>query len=464
MGVIDKNWGETWEQKKYDYYVRIYDNPFIQQEPFFNQIKFLISDEEELLFGGQAGGAKTSALLMSALMYCDYTPKEQVTYDALILRRTLDDLEMPNAILDRAKQWLLPFEDKGLVQYKDLKKKFTFHNGATLTFRYLAHNNDLNKYQGAELQFIGFDELTQFPENQYLYLHSRLRKTEDNPIPLRMRGASNPGGVGHDWVKKRFINPDSPCSYVPSAYTDNPYLNHDEYSKQLDKLDELTRQQLKFGNWDIIMRSGLLMDLETFNQRKIAYTDFRDWQPVYTSIGIDLASTGDDRFSMACLCYFNNGKLVLTDLDSTTSSKPEGRLINFIKRNQEYFPRVVNFEREPASSSHYALNYWRQILTDLSAKLGFYITDTPASQTGNKYNRAYKYAYHLRNGTMFVNRDIPVIYEGNEAYDPVQELGNQLVYLHPDKKVMANYRSPDESDAVAYGFEKLLESIGGLKI
>lgn len=445
---------------------RVCDNQFIPHKPFFQQCHFLSGLQEEDFYGGQAGGGKSDCLLMSALMYCDYTPADddQVTYDGLLIRRTLDDLEMPNAILDRAKQWLLPFEDKGLVHYKDIKKKFTFYNGATLTFRYLAHNNDLNKYQGAELQFIGFDELTQFPENQYLYLHSRLRKTEDNPIPLRMRGASNPGGVGHEWVKKRFINPNSPCSYVPSAYTDNPYLNHDEYGKQLDKLDELTRQQLKFGNWDIILSSGLLMDLNTYNQRKISYNDFKDWQPVYCTIGIDPASTGNDRFSMACLTYFNNGKLVLTDLDSTTSSKPEQRLIQFIKRNQRYQPKVINFEREAGSSPHYALTYWRNLLADLSAKLGFYVIDTSASSTGNKYARAYPYAYHIRNGNMLINQDINSIYEGSEVYSPVDELGNQLVYLHPDKEVLKEFRSPDESDSVAYAFVKMSESISGLAL
>ncbi len=445
---------------------KVCDNRFIPHNPFRQQLYFLSSTREEDFYGGQAGGGKSDALLMASLMYCDYLPEDndQVVYDALILRRTLDDLEMPNAILDRAKQWLLPYEDKGLVYYKDIKKKFKFYNGATLTFRYLAHNNDLNKYQGAELQFIGFDELTQFPENQYLYLHSRLRKTEDNPIPLRMRGASNPGGVGHEWVKKRFINKDSPCSYVPSAYTDNPYLNHDEYGKQLDKLDELTRQQLKFGNWDIILSSGLLMDLETYNQRKISYDTFKDWQPVYTTIGIDQASTGTDRFAMSCLTYFDNGKLVLVDLDSTPSSEPQYRLIDFIKRNQRFMPRVVNFEKEQGSSPHYALTYWRNLLLDLSSKMGFYVTDTSASSTGSKYNRAYPVAYHIRNGSMLINRDIPCFYEGSELYDPVSVFGSQLVYLHPDKEVMKEFRSPDESDSVAYAFEKMQESISGLAL
>ena len=444
---------------------RICFNRFIIHAPFQQQMYFLSDVREELMYGGMAGGGKSDALLMSALMYCDYNPNDEpVTYDALILRRTLDDLEMPNAILDRAKQWLLPFEDKGLLTYKDIKKKFTFVNGATLTFRYLAHNNDLNKYQGAELQFVGFDELTQFPENQYLYLHSRLRKTEDNPIPLRMRGASNPGGVGHDWVKARFISPDSPCAYIPSAYTDNPYLNHDEYGKQLDKLDELTKQQLKYGNWDIIMQTGLLMDLNTFNNRLISFDEFKDWKPVYTTIGIDLASTGSDRFAMACLTYFDNGKLVLVDLDSTPSSKPQYRLIEFIKRNQRFMPRVINFEKEQGSSPHYALTYWRNLLNDLSVKMGFYVTDTSASSTGSKYNRAYPVAFHIRQGTMLINKDIPVIFEGSQVYNPVNEYAGQLVYLHPDREVMKDFRSPDESDAVAYAFEKMQESISGLSL
>ena len=174
----------------------------LNKTPLPNQLTFLTYPTEELLYGGMAGGGKSEALLLAALQYVEekFIPEgeNRLTYDALILRRSLDDLEMPNAILDRAKQWLLPLEDTGLVYYKDLKKKFTFSSGATLTFRYLAHNNDLMKYQGAELQYIGFDELTQFPENQYQYLHSRLRKTEDNPIPLRMRAGTNPGGRGND--------------------------------------------------------------------------------------------------------------------------------------------------------------------------------------------------------------------------------------------------------------------------
>ena len=391
--------------------------------------------------------------------------REYNPYKALLIRRTLDDLDMPNAIMDRAKQWLLPFEETGDLIFKDLKKQFRFTNGATLTFRYLYHDKHLNKYQGAEFDFVGFDELTQFTEKQYTYLHSRLRESSDSEIPGRMRSASNPGGIGHDWVKKRFVDRDSPLPFISSAYTDNMFINQEKYSARLDKLDNLTRQQLKFGNWDLVLASGLLMDLETYNNRLISYDAFKDWKPVYTTIGIDPARGGGDRFSMACLCYFEEGKVVLVDLDSTTSPTPEQRLINFILRNKQFKPRVVNFEREQGSSPKYALNYWRNLLNPTIARMGCYVTDTPASSTGSKYNRAYPVAYHIRQGTLLINRDIPLIYENpSEPYDPVREYGNQLVYLNPDKEVMKGFRSPDESDSVSYAFEKLQQSISGLAL
>ncbi|WP_458454366.1 phage terminase large subunit [Methanobrevibacter sp.] len=463
---IIKQMYKTYEYTIKDNYII---NNILHRIPLDNQITFLTYPHEEMLYGGMAGGGKTDALLLGALQYVEekHIPADQnkLTYDALILRRTLDDLEMPNAILDRAKQWLLPLEDTGLLIYKDLKKKFTFSSGATLTFRYLAHNNDLMKYQGAELQYIAFDELTQFPENQYNYLHSRLRKTEDNPIPLRMRAGSNPGGRGHVWVKNKFINPNSSIPFVPSSYLENIHLDHEEYSKQLDKLDELTRQQLKFGNWDAIITDGLLMNRKQFSEALISADTFKDWNPVYTAIGVDPASTGGDKFAMACLTYFDNGKLVLVDLDATSSSNPEHKLKDFIIRNQRFMPRVVNFEREAGSAPHYALQYWQNLFADLSGRLGFYLMDTPASSMGSKFNRAYPHAFHVRNGTMFINRDIPDGFSDmGEVYSFVGALENQYIYVHPDRSVMGDYPSPDELDAVSYAYEEVQKVVTGLAL
>lgn len=425
-----------------------------------NQAIFLTYPSEEILYGGQAGGGKSDALLMSALQYVS-----EPDYHALLLRRTYKDLALPNAIMNRCANWLNPFVVNGEVKWDRDTKTYTFPKGATLTFGYLAHDNDLDQYQGSELQFVGFDELTQFTEKQYTYLHSRLRKLKDSIIPIRMRGASNPGGRGHDWVKKRFVKDNSELPFIPSSYRDNKYLDQEEYGKQLDKItDEVTRQQLKYGNWDIVLNKGRLMDLDTYISRCIPYQQFKDWKPLYTTIGVDPASTGSDKFAMSCLVCFTNKKLVVVDMDSTPDQDQEHRLRNFILRNQQWKPRVINFEKEQGSSPHFAMNYWGDLLADLAMKLGFYVSDTPASKTGSKYQRAYPVAYHIRQGSLLINKDIMGYRLDGEFYSPVDALGRQLVYTHPDPSVMKEHPSPDEQDSCAYAFEKMSESITGLGV
>lgn len=271
---------------------RVYNNKYIinNEKPFKNQLRFLSNTSMESLYGGAAGGGKSSAILMGYLMYVEPEHGEdKVKYDGLIIRRTLSDLEMPNAIMDRAKKWLIPFEDiDGSVYWKEKKKQFIFDTGATLTFRYLAHDNDLAGYQGAEFQYIGVDELTQFSENQYTYLYSRLRKTEDNPILLRMRAGSNPGGIGHDWVKDRFLTPNKKELFIPSKYTDNKYLDQEEYSKSLDLLaDEVTRQQLKYGDWDVIPSTGFFntenLHIDQDYELLSLHANCRSYDMAYTS-------------------------------------------------------------------------------------------------------------------------------------------------------------------------------------
>ena len=440
----------------------IRDNIYIPKThvPFTNQIDFLTYDSEELLYGGMAGGGKSDALLMASLQYVEekFIPvgENKIEYNALIIRRTLDDLEMPNAILDRAKHWLLPLEDKGLVKYRDIKKRFEFPSGATLSFRHLMHDNTLNKYQGAELQFIGFDELTQFPQNQYNYLHSRLRKTESNPLPLRMRSASNPGGRGHDWVKKRFVDDDAPCPFIPSSYLDNVYLNQEEYGNQLDKLDPLTRQQLKYGDWNAVVTDGLLINRDRLEQNVISITEEL---PVFSVIGIDQASKGSDRFSMCCLTLMNSGLFVVTDLLSTPTGTPEQLLREFVVRNVKYNIVLLNFEREPGSSSEYALKYWNSVLGDLMSKYNISIRDTPASSTGSKFERARPHANSVRENKLFFNKELLTVTDGT-GYNYLESLFNQYVYVHPDKSVMKDFSSPDELDSLGYayiGLKDLLE-------
>lgn len=224
----------------------VFDNPFIPHDPFLQQQMFLTLDVEEALYGGAAGGGKSEALLMAALQYV-----EKSDYSALLIRRIYKDLALPGALMDRAQEWL---EGKG-AHWNNVDKVWTFPSGATLTFGHLNHARDKYQYQGAEFQFIGFDELTQFNYDDYSYLHSRLRRLEVSTVPIRMRAASNPGGIGHEWVKERFVIGDRP--FIPSKYTYNQYLDIEGYDCSLDKLDNITRLQLKLGDWDAVPEGKL---------------------------------------------------------------------------------------------------------------------------------------------------------------------------------------------------------------
>ena len=219
---------------------RIGASGYIPHAPHPKQAEFLALDCLEALYGGAAGGGKSDALLMAALQYV-HVPG----YSAILFRRTYTDLSLPGAIMDRSHEWLSGTDAK----WNDRDKTWIFPSGATLTFGYLDGPRDHIRYQGAEFQFVGFDELTQFLERQYAYLFSRLRRVRNVNAPLRMRAASNPGDIGHEWVKRRFIDAPEERSFVPATLEDNPSLNIDEYEASLAQLDPVTRQQLRWGKW-----------------------------------------------------------------------------------------------------------------------------------------------------------------------------------------------------------------------
>jgi predicted phage terminase large subunit-like protein len=203
-----------------------------------------------MLYGGAAGSGKSIIELVGALQYVTVPG-----YSAILFRRTFADLNLPKALIPLSHAFLGDTD----AAWNGQDRRWTFPSGAVLSFGYLETEIDKYRYQGAEFQFIGFDELTQFAKSQYTYLISRLRKPEGLPVPLRMRSATNPGGVGHDWVKKRFVDPKTSEDrvFVSAKLEDNPYLDRESYEESLNALDHITRQQLRHGNWDVRPDAGV---------------------------------------------------------------------------------------------------------------------------------------------------------------------------------------------------------------
>ena len=179
---------------------------------------------------------------MGALQYVD-----QPGYHAMIVRRTIADLKLPGALIPRAKDWLLGTD----ARWNGSDHQWTFPSGATLTFGYCDNPGDEARYKSAELQYIAFDELSEFSEDQYRFFFSRLRRLKGVQIPLRIRSASNPGGRGHDWVRRRFLLEGRRHGrpFIPARLDDNPSIDSEDYHQSLSHLDPITRRQILLGDW-----------------------------------------------------------------------------------------------------------------------------------------------------------------------------------------------------------------------
>ena len=346
---------------------------YIPHVPTPKQCAFLMLDDTEAFYGGSVGGGKSDALLMASLQYVD-TPG----YAAFLFRRTYTDLSLPGALMDRAIAWLSPTD----ARWSDKNKTWMFPTGATLTFGYLENEQDKYRYQSSEAQFIGFDELTQFTESQYRYLFSRLRRLKGHNVPLRMRSASNPGGIGHEWVKQRFIVEGKSHGriFIPARLEDNPYLDAESYEKGLAELDHSTYRQLRDGDWDAAIE-GTKFNREWFEIVDVAPVDchrVRYWDMAATE-----AKQGKDPdWTAGCLMGISPDKtLYIMDMRRLRGTPLANERL--VRQTAELDGRhtAVRMEQEPGSSGVKAIDdYRRRVL------MGFDFKGIPS--TGSKEVRA----------------------------------------------------------------------------
>ena len=248
------------------------------------------------LYGGARGGGKSAGILADAFMFCTTYPGAK----CCIIRERLDAVKQ--SFLDKLPT-LFPQKVNG-VQIYDYKEKssswypsrsIVFPNGSYITLQRVADYREALSQQGWEFHYLAIDEVTKQDERTFNYLLSTVRSTvQTNPytgkelrIPTKVVLGCNPGGKGHQWVKRRFIDPTvieydpvthSPLvtkdhvemmhtakgdvkvtiRFIPASYTDNPFLNS-SYAAMLEMQDENRKKMDLYGNWDVV--AGRMFDV-----------------------------------------------------------------------------------------------------------------------------------------------------------------------------------------------------------
>lgn len=368
---------------------------YCPEEASLTQKVFLRCYGLEALFGGAAGGGKSSALLMAALQYVDVP-----NYSAILFRRTFADLSLPGALMDRFRTWIANYDD---VHWNNNSFIATFPSGARISFGYLNNAGDYLRYKGSEFQFIGMDEVTEIRESDYRYLFSRLRRPVSGPlseVPLRMRAASNPAP---NWVRQRFIveGKQEKRIFVPSRLTDNPGIDAASYRRSLQALDPLERRRLEMGDW-WATTLGSMFDRTSFivvDQHEIpmvssAARAVRFWDLAATEPS---SSNPDPDWTVGTLMLFDKGIAYILDVKRI---RAKGEKVEQLVRQTavEDGPSVaIRMEQEPGSSGKALVDQYARYVVPGYDFVGI-------RSTGDKVTRARPFAAAAANGNVRVLR------------------------------------------------------------
>ena len=294
--------------------------------PNEKQKQFLQCDKKYVAFGGARGGGKSWAVRTKAKLLALQYPKIRL----LLIRRSYQELESNHI-------QFLRMELAGIAAYKATARQFVFHNGSVLEFGYCACDGDMDRYQGAEYDVIFIDEATQLKEQWLRQFAACVRGVND--FPKRIYYTCNPGGPGHGYIKRLFIDRryepgenEADYAFIPARLTDNKALlkAQPEYLKQLEALPKRLREAWLEGKWDLFQGQVFqeLADIpEHYRDRRFTHViePFeipREWR-VYRSYDFGYAKP----FSCAWWAVDHDGVIYrILELYGCTSTPNEGVL------------------------------------------------------------------------------------------------------------------------------------------
>jgi len=379
------DWNKIYE------YLQPKESLFCPEEASLTQKVFLRSYALEGLFGGAAGGGKSSALLMAALQYVDVP-----SYSAILFRRTYADLALPGALMDRFRSWVMAYED---VHWNANSYVATFPSGARVSFGYLNNTNDYLRYKGSEFQFIGMDEVTEIRESDYRYMFSRLRRPASGPlskVPLRMRSASNPAP---NCVRQRFIveGKNEQRFFVPSFLTDNPGIDAESYRQALSVLDPVERRRLELGDWwattlgtlfdrtDFPIIDGSDVPEITSQARAVRYWDLAATEPH--------SGNTDPDWTVGTLMLFDQGISYIMDVRKVRAKSDKVETLISQTAQEDGKTVAIRMEQEPGSSGKALIDQYARYVVP-----GWDLQGIRSS--GDKETRARPFAAAVANGNV----------------------------------------------------------------
>lgn len=382
------------------------------------QVAFLMLLCRDAFYGGAAGGGKSGGILAAGLQYAD-----EPQYNALILRNSLAELELPRALIPLSKEWLW---GTGAV-YRESKHRWDFPGGATLTFGYLEKQNSERRYAGSEFDFIGIDEASQVRQSQLRFMFSRLRRRAGSRIPPRFRVAGNPGGPGHDWIRARYIEPHGVYDRITirAALDDNPSIDKPAYLRSMDELDEITRRQLLEGDWTARAEGGQFRR-EWLNDKYLDAVP-RDWSRIvrYWDLAATKPKNGADdpdytAGELWALCPGPRYVRISGVRRRDTPHEIEKLIRSTAEQDAAAFGRGVEIfmEQEPGASGVTTIAHYARLLSGFSFRAD--------KKDTSKQLRARPYSAAWQNGHVYVvrHKSVNEWMDEHEAYAPGTPYGH----------------------------------------